>query len=467
MKRGPFYTKSGASVVEVVLSGAVLALLVTALVGGMVYGQQSGALAGERARAVLLAQEGLEAVRSMRDGSFSGVGDGAHGLSISGGRWIFSGTQDTIGEFTRQTVVTSVDARRKDVSATVTWQQSLQRSGTVSLATRLTNWLAAAVGNWAMPRREASLNLAGTQDGIKIQTQGEYAYVVRNGGTPDFAVIDVSNPASPVLVASLSLAGTPQNIAVSGDYAYIASNSDTQELQIINISNPSAPIVAGTFNDAGTENGWGIAVEGNFAYLVLDGGNEFVAVDVSNPASPVLRGALDLGATAREVVVLGSYAYIASYSDSRELEVVDVTNPSAPSLIGSLNLSGTSNALTIAGFENTVVVGRSGGNVYVINVSNPRSPFLEGTLAAAAAINDLSLGNGNAYVFAGGDNNNAELRVIDITNHSTPALAGSLNIPAGSNPSVDLNGVAYHPGKDRVFAASDADNAEFMTLAPQ
>ena len=73
----------GFSLVEVILSSAVFALLVTALVGAYLYGQESTALAGNRARAVMLAEEGLEATRNIRDGGFNDLGVGIHGLGRS------------------------------------------------------------------------------------------------------------------------------------------------------------------------------------------------------------------------------------------------------------------------------------------------------------------------------------------------------------------------------------------------
>ena len=51
------------SVVEVILAGAIFSLLIMTFVGGYLYGQEASALAGARARATLLAEEGLEAVK--------------------------------------------------------------------------------------------------------------------------------------------------------------------------------------------------------------------------------------------------------------------------------------------------------------------------------------------------------------------------------------------------------------------
>lgn len=130
----------GFSLIEVVLSSAVFALLVTALLGAYLYGEESTMTAGSRARAVFLAEEGLEATRSIRDNSYSSLAAGTYGLAINSGVWEFSGSSDINGIFTRNIVVSSVDADRQLVTSNISWQQNQARSGNVSLATRLTNW---------------------------------------------------------------------------------------------------------------------------------------------------------------------------------------------------------------------------------------------------------------------------------------------------------------------------------------
>lgn len=136
--------RNGFSLVEIVLASSIFALLVTILIGAYLYGQESTTMAGSRARATMLAEEGLEAVRNIRDSSFSNLSDGTHGLSTSGNQWNISGSQDVTDIFTRQIIISSIDSNRKSVTANVTWQQNPQRNGIVSIATRFTNWIKSA-----------------------------------------------------------------------------------------------------------------------------------------------------------------------------------------------------------------------------------------------------------------------------------------------------------------------------------
>ena len=125
----------GFSLVEVLLSVAVFALLVGGLLGALVYGQQSTLLGGNRARASYLAQEGLDAVRNIRDVSFANLVDGTYGLTTTGNKWTLAGSSDTQDIFTRQIVISTVNSSKKQVTSTVTWQQNLQRPGSITLTT--------------------------------------------------------------------------------------------------------------------------------------------------------------------------------------------------------------------------------------------------------------------------------------------------------------------------------------------
>ena len=132
--------QKGFSLVEVLLASALLSIVVTTFTLAIIYGQESTALAGGVSRATLLAQEGLEATRNIRDESFSNLFDGSYGLAISGNQWVFSGNSDTTDGYVRQINISTVDDNRKLITSTVTWQQTPQRAGNVVLTTYLNNW---------------------------------------------------------------------------------------------------------------------------------------------------------------------------------------------------------------------------------------------------------------------------------------------------------------------------------------
>jgi hypothetical protein len=88
----------------------------------------------------MLAEEGLEAVRNIRDHDFSNLTDGTYGLAVSNNQWSFSGSEDITDIFTRQIIISTIDSDTKQARAIVSWQQNQQRTGTAELVTYFSNW---------------------------------------------------------------------------------------------------------------------------------------------------------------------------------------------------------------------------------------------------------------------------------------------------------------------------------------
>lgn len=132
--------EAGQSLIEVLVAiGVFVAGIAT--VGLLVLDANVASRQGvERTQAILLAREGLEAVRSMRDGDFDNITAGAHGIALSGNKWIFSGTSDTQDQFTRVITVTDIDIDTKKIQSTVTWQFTQVRPNSVAFLDYLTDW---------------------------------------------------------------------------------------------------------------------------------------------------------------------------------------------------------------------------------------------------------------------------------------------------------------------------------------
>ena len=77
----------GASIIEVLLAVAIFGALAASVLVFVWEPMTGSGSASERERAVLLAEEGLDAARSVRNSAWTDISDGAHGPSKSGGRW--------------------------------------------------------------------------------------------------------------------------------------------------------------------------------------------------------------------------------------------------------------------------------------------------------------------------------------------------------------------------------------------
>ena len=81
-------------------------------------------------------------------------------------------------------------------------------------------------------------------------------------------------------------------VAISGSYAYVAAEwSDA--LVVVDISNPASPVIRGrVVSSSLLDHAYGVAVSGSFAYVAAVESDALVVVDVSNPATPVIRGSV-------------------------------------------------------------------------------------------------------------------------------------------------------------------------------
>lgn len=143
MKKEHLYINNkslGFSLVEVLLTAAIFSTLIVALIGVLSLGEEASALGGKRSQAVLLSEEGLEAVRNIRDENFSNLVDGSYGLIKVANQWTLDVTPDINGIFTRTINISTIDVNTKLIISSVDWQQNLQRTGNIVLTTYLTNW---------------------------------------------------------------------------------------------------------------------------------------------------------------------------------------------------------------------------------------------------------------------------------------------------------------------------------------
>lgn len=129
--------RKGFSLVEVILSIALMMMIVLGVSSSILYAEQSAVLLRDRSQAVFYAEEAVEAVRNIRDSNFGNVVDGTYGLAISSNNWIFSGTSDKQGIYTRKVEVSSISSGIKRITATVTWS-----GGSYITSTDLTDWRA-------------------------------------------------------------------------------------------------------------------------------------------------------------------------------------------------------------------------------------------------------------------------------------------------------------------------------------
>jgi len=136
--------KEGQSLLELIIAIGVFVTVISGLSLFLHESFISGRLSLEITKAIFSAQEGLEAVRSIRDYSWDELITGNHGLMISGNKWILQGSQEDISDELRGGVriiqIEDIDSDRKKITSKINWQFVEGRPQEIKLITYLTNW---------------------------------------------------------------------------------------------------------------------------------------------------------------------------------------------------------------------------------------------------------------------------------------------------------------------------------------
>jgi len=472
--------KKGFSIVEIIVSVAVLGIISLATITTLIQTLSTNRLSDEYAQGSYLAAEGIEAARSVKEQNWTNLLAGTYGISSSSGYWQLSGTNNVLGKFTRTVAVSAVqrnagtivasggtvDANTMKIDSTVSWNFTPLRTNTITQSTYLTYYEKAIASSWTNPSLESTADTSGNGNGVKVYSVGNYIFGITRLATPNFHVIDITNPAVPTVVGSLTLTGTPTNIFVLGNYAYVTTDSGSAELHIVNISTPASPSLTSTLNISGTNTVTNsVYVVGTTAYVVKSagGGNEFFVINVANPAAPATQGSVNYAQALNDVYVSGNYAYVATSNTSGELLVFNVTTPTAPTLTTTLNLtaSGSSTtALAIDGFGSYLFMGRTNGPFDVISIATPTAPSAIGRYATAFTINDIDVNQTNNLVFITSADTTKDVQVLSIASPTTPTLVGSYDSTSL------LSGIAYNSSLNRVIGAMSSTVKEFIIVKP-
>jgi hypothetical protein len=204
------------------------------------------------------------------------------------------------------------------------------------------------------------------------------------------------------------------------------------------------------------------------------GGKEFHIFDVSNPASPVWKGSIELNTNVNDIMVKDQLvsgvakriAYLAIAGNSKDLEMLDVTDPAAISVYSSINVGGTADAEVLYALGTTVYVGKdrdaSGPDLFGVNVYNPSSPVVIGSadipMKSGAGIFGLNVVGKLAFV--GTTDSTDPFQVWNIENPSS-IVRWDTNNYNFSEKMVDLD---YDD--DRIYTANQSNDALRIIYGP-
>lgn len=516
------YFQQGQFIIELLITIGLTSIMLPALLTGFFSVRSSTLSQDQKLQAVSYLKEAVEAVRIVRNNSWSQVAtNGTFHPIISGSSWILVSGTEVISpyNFSRQIVIDNVyrdlngtivttggtlDSSTKKVTVTVSWNAPvfsnvnsviyitryldnnslIQTSETDFNAGSITNTVitninggevtlgAGGGGSWCDPNLSiTALDLPknGVANAVSAIEGGAFAGTGDNASGVSFANITIANTKPPIA----SIVGTFDGFKTNGvfgetNYAYLATDTVSKEIEIIDLTHLTDGKYpeAGYFNAPGNDKGNSVFVLGNIGYMIS--GNHLYTFDLSSKSgSRPQLGTVSLAGTGNKIYVIGSYAYIAVDSDTTQLQIIQV--------------SPDGRTLTVVGWAQ--VNGREGKGIYVNNSATRAYLATEASLTQRELfILDISTKTGNRTILGSYDSNGMnpkgitvvpgnkailvgsgaeEYQVIDITNETNPIRCGGLQIDTGVN---GVSGIIEQDGDAYSYIITGDTSTEFKII---
>jgi len=330
-----------------------------------------------------------------------------------------------------------------------------------------------------------------------VRLDGTRLFVARDLG---IAVVDVSDPANPVVLGQLPTTGNAVDVAVEGSLLVVTEG--TGGFATVAAGTPPPSGVVASLPIPGVAGA--VDATANRLYVTAMNPDTLFVVDTSNPLAPVLRGSAPSGASAPEdVATNGGVAFIA---DTDGLGSFDVTDPAAPFLLdGAGEQPGLHRLATAAGvvyaaggfalaaydastpsaldhLVSIPVVGQVRGlaldgdglflaagseGVFTFDVSTPSAVSQEGHVSLSGLACGVDARDGFAFVTAMTDPwNRGSLVVVDASDLSAPTTPTYTTLAGPGYQVVESNGFAYVGGSAsgvHVVDVSDPSDDAFYT----
>jgi hypothetical protein len=269
-----------------------------------------------------------------------------------------------------------------------------------------------------------------------VKLSGDYAFVADSGS--GLSIIDISDPANPVLTGNCSTTGRHMSIAVDSDYAYIAAKWD---LQIFDISDYTVPTLVGSISTP--ESAVDVFVDGDYAYVSNDGSeytNSLCVIDISDKANPFIMSScwtFEIG----PIYASGDFIYMAARY--RGLKIFDVSDKYNPFIIREVTIP-NSISTDVFLLDDYAFIASWNTGMRIVDITNPYGAYYAG---------GFELPGSTRMIFASGDYAYITMpdygvAVLDVKSRITPHFAGIYHSPLGGNGICARDSMIYVSGGD-------------------
>ncbi len=316
-------------------------------------------------------------------------------------------------------------------------------------------------GDWEnnTPESIGSLPFAPGKQFTGIDVLHKKIYTTSNI-SPYFSIYDIPEAVgqNPVLVSSptdiVKVLGVPvklnavdveEDLATGRTYAFVAVNATTKQLAVIDVTDPSTPTLVAqrdlqNVDPLGSSpQGWHLFVYGGRLYMTTryTSGNEFHIFNISTPTIPTEIGnGFKLDRTVNDIIVRDQkisgvthrLVFLAADSDLKELGILDVTGDTITEL-NSVDLPGSQDGLSLSLLGNNLYFGRQsntgGPELYVFDVTNPESSLTPESEQGEVGASITNIEVSGKYAYIETSKSGQEFQVWD-SDYST--WTGTLNV---------------------------------------
>jgi hypothetical protein len=275
-----------------------------------------------------------------------------------------------------------------------------------------------------------------TIDSISIYqmaVEGNYAYAA---GLDGIHVIDISNPASPILIKTIDVDGYAYPVGVHDGYAYAMDSK--QGFRVIDITPPESAYVIKTVYSLADPSD--VSLDGDYAFV--SEWNNLKILDISTPESVDVLDAVGVAMLLSCIDVVDGFAYLGTdyYFNSEGFFIIDIDPVESVHLVTSLDLYSVHD---IAVYGKYAYV--AANSLYLVDIDPPESAYITNKVELTyipdqySAVQSVEIYGGHAYVAAydGG------LQVVDIYSPMEAYVAHSVDTPGIATGIAVADGYAY------------------------
>ncbi|TSC59103.1 MAG: Uncharacterized protein Greene041619_125 [Candidatus Peregrinibacteria bacterium Greene0416_19] len=458
-----YFTKNrpGVLLLEILLGLAVFLIFLGSVGLILMNGQANTKSSGDRVRGTEISKQALEAVRSVRDASFSSLPEGSYGVRVDAmtGKWsLVVAPSSSSGGYLTTVTINQIASDQVVVTAKTTWQRDPSRKGEITLTSILTDWrVSKPVRKWGTFTVAGSYVFLGGGVGCTasnnpllndVVRKGNYAFVTSDQGQGLY-IFDVSNPASVSLAACFNLNAAGYGVGIRGRTLYVLTNDTSAELKALDITVPTSPTLLASYNLPdplpGGKGPRALLVDGNLLFIGATDVGPMAQRDALRPV--IARGFL------RRLLVPGVEAIGASSLPGDQGCIIYDGENYVPCSSSSSTSAGASSSASI-------VPPPTGNDLFVFDISIPSQLRFMHSIYANG-VNGIALTGTSAYLAS--PNDTAEVRVANVKNPWALTFAtGSVNgAPNGGYNMNDrtVDALTATTAKSFLLVGTDKDQA--------